>query len=110
MLTGIVSMFIASKTTDYIPLNLELVKTGISHDRHSTEEIIEKEREILKTLDFDVDFFTVYDVIKSFQAYFVCNHNDEFDDTQRKLIDKITKTSKQVAFMYCYDYSLLKYK
>eukprot|EP00349_Pseudokeronopsis_sp_Brazil_P001364 CAMPEP_0202960012 /NCGR_PEP_ID=MMETSP1396-20130829/4197_1 /ASSEMBLY_ACC=CAM_ASM_000872 /TAXON_ID= /ORGANISM="Pseudokeronopsis sp., Strain Brazil" /LENGTH=90 /DNA_ID=CAMNT_0049678963 /DNA_START=451 /DNA_END=723 /DNA_ORIENTATION=- len=58
-LIGIVSMFIASKYEDVVPLLMKTIINKIGHNKFSVEQIQTKEIEILKSLSFKVGAPTV---------------------------------------------------
>jgi cyclin A len=58
-LIGVVSMFIASKYEDVIPLLMKTVISKIGHDKFSQKQIQEKEIEVLKALSYKIGAPTV---------------------------------------------------
>ena len=75
-LIGMVSMYLASRMEDIIPLHMKHIKTKIGHNKFSQEEIIMMERDILKVLDWDILLITTYDSIKTFLSDFYVNNRD----------------------------------
>ena len=53
-LTGLVSMFLASKYEDIMPFSLRTVYEKIGHKKFTEDEIMRKEIEILQALDFNL--------------------------------------------------------
>jgi hypothetical protein len=77
-LVGIVSLYIASKMEDIIPLRMPHVKQKIGHNKFSEKEIKRQERLILETIGFDSIITTsTYDFIKTFIFDF-CHNNREY--------------------------------
>ena len=85
-LIGMVSIYMASKMEDIIPLHMIHIKTKIGHDKFSKEEIITMEREILKTLDWDILFITNYDTVKTFLSDFYVNNREMIDNLKMDII------------------------
>lgn len=76
-LTGICSMYIASKMEDIIPLRMSHVKSKIGHNKFSEREIKAREKLILDTLNFNIIKTSTYDFIKTFIFDF-CHNNRDF--------------------------------
>ena len=85
-LIGMVSMYMASKMEDIIPLHMVHIKTKIGHDKFSQEEIIMMERDILKILDWDILLITTYDSIKTFLSDFYVNNRDMINNLKMDII------------------------
>ena len=62
-LTGVVSMFIATKYEDIIPLLMRTVLNKVGHGKFKQETIEEREIEMLATLSFKVGCPTVLEFI-----------------------------------------------
>ena len=75
-LIGMVSMYMASKMEDIIPLHMVHIKTKIGHDKFTQSEIIMMERDILKVLNWDIILITIYDVVKTFLSDFYVNNRN----------------------------------
>ena len=75
-LIGMVSMYMASKMEDIIPLHMVHIKTKIGHDKFTKSEIIMMERDILKVLNWDIILITIYDVVKTFLSDFYVNNRN----------------------------------
>jgi hypothetical protein len=76
-LVGIVSLFIASKMEDLIPLRMYNVKQKIAHNKFTDKEIKRQERLMLDTINFDIVTSSSYDFIKTFIFDF-CHNNKEY--------------------------------
>ena len=55
-------MYMASKYEDIYPIHSNIAYEKISHKAVSQKEILNLERELLTTLDFDLDIVTIYDI------------------------------------------------
>lgn len=53
-LTGVTCMYIASSLEDYYPLKLSIISKNISHNAFSPQEIIKKEIEICKIVEYNL--------------------------------------------------------
>jgi len=73
-LLGVTSMFVMSKYEDVIPLRISSVYHKICHKAFSETQIQEMERKILVTLDWNIDFVSCYDFIKTYIYDFLINN------------------------------------
>ena len=85
-LIGMVSIYMASKMEDIIPLHMVHIKTKIGHDKFTQEEIIMMERDILTILDWDILLITTYDVVKTFLSDFYVNNRDMINNLKMDII------------------------
>ena len=85
-LIGMVSIYMASKMEDIIPLHMVHIKSKIGHDKFTQQEIIMMEREILKVLDWDILLITTYDTIKTFLSDFYVNNKDMINNLKMNII------------------------
>lgn len=63
-LNCIVSLFLASKFQDKVPLLLETVKEKLGENLYSTRQILQKEQQILRVLNFDLSKSTIHDLLE----------------------------------------------
>lgn len=75
-LIGIVSIFIASKMEDLIPLRMSHIKSKIAHNKFSDKELKKSEKTILETLNFEIITTSTYDFLKTFIFDFIHNNRD----------------------------------
>jgi hypothetical protein len=80
-LTGIVSMFIASKYEDIMPLLMKTVINKIGHNKFSLRQVEEKELEILRVIGYRVGAPTIKEFL---------------DRYLEELSDNLVKADKQV--------------
>ena len=85
-LIGMVSIYMASKMEDIIPLHMIHIKTKIGHDKFSHDEIIKMERSILEILDWDILLITTYDTVKTFLSDFYVNNRDMINNLKMETI------------------------
>jgi cyclin B len=87
-LIGIVSLYIASKMEDIIPLRMSHVKVKIGHNKFSEKEIKRMEKLILETINFDVITTSTYDFVKTFIFDFCHNNRDNINHLNlNKILD-----------------------
>ena len=85
-LVGMVSMFLASKMEDIIPLHMVHIKSKIGHDKFTSKQITKLEKDILNVLDWDIVLITTYDVIKTFLADFNVNNTEMIQNLKLEVI------------------------
>lgn len=64
--TGVVTMFIASKYEDIIPLLMRTIVNKIGHNKFSVRQIEEKELEILRVLDYRIGMPTMKEFLDKY--------------------------------------------
>ena len=110
-LIGLGCIFLASKMEDIIPLQIYHIKTKIGHDKFTEKEILQMEKDILHTLDFDIVYVSTYDFIRTilFDLY----------SSSKELIDSSGMKGKLIHFeqiciylvkMLCLNEEFLKYQ
>ena len=137
-LIGVTSMFIASKYQDIYPLRLKIVQDKIAHNKLTCKEIINKEDEITRYLNYNIGLPTMWDFINLFIEeifYINCNKHqiknqilldtyyhdiitDEDDELGIIINQKFTKNMLNLlkyvciylAKMNCHDYKLMQKK
>jgi hypothetical protein len=73
-LIGIVSIYIASKMEDIIPLRMQHVKVKIGHNFFSEKTIKRQEKLILETINFELITTSIYEYIKTY--FYDLNYNN----------------------------------
>jgi Cyclin, N-terminal domain len=98
-LAGIVSMFIASKYEDVIPLLMKTIVNKIGHNKFTQEQIQVKEIEILKAISFKIGSPTVKE------------HLDRYYQ-EISPIYKVSESLKQMCLyigkLSCHNYNLMQ--
>jgi hypothetical protein len=97
-LTGIVSMFIASKYEDIVPLMMKTVINKIGHNKFNLRQIEEKELEILRIIGYKVGAPT--------QKEFLDRYLEELSEILAKTDKQTYKELMCLAKMSCYSYEL----
>ena len=100
-LTGIVSMFIASKYEDVVPLLMKTILNKIGHNKFPLEVIQNKELDILKALSFKIGCPTVKELLDRI-----------FEEIKGLHIvtDDFKQLSMYVAKLATHDYKLMQEK
>ena len=58
---GVVAMYLASKYEDLLPLHSKVVSEKIAHKAVTASQILQKEEQILRLFEFEVEFVTHFD-------------------------------------------------
>ena len=93
-LIGVTSMFLASKYQDIYPLRLRIVHEKIAHKKLSCSEIINKEQDLARRLNYVIGLPTMWDFINLYieEIFFVKENG--FHITNKVLIEKYDILSK----------------
>ena len=75
-LIGMVSMYLASKTFDVIPIQMNSLKEIVGHDVFSQKTIKDMEKKIIKTINFDLFNPTTYEFIQFILYDFYMNNKE----------------------------------
>jgi len=87
-LIGMVCMYLASKTYDMIPIQMNSLKHLIGHDLFSQKVIKEMEKKIIKTINFDVFIPTTYEFIQFILYDFYMNNKESIIGLKlKKMLD-----------------------
>ena len=93
-LIGMVSIYIASKVYDLIPIQLDNIIHQIGHDEYNQNEILVMERKIIKTINFDVFSINSFDLIRFLIYDFYVNNKVTFKTLNAdKYMDMLTNSS-----------------
>ncbi len=109
-LAGIACMFIASKYVDYSPLRMKIVYEKIAHQAFAIESIKAKEREIMRTLRFDVTFPTVYNFVEHFVEMFAYSQKEKLMDKHWNTLGQLSRVCLYYGKLALYEYNLLEYR
>eukprot|EP00826_Nyctotherus_ovalis_P039941 TRINITY_DN387_c0_g1_i3.p1 TRINITY_DN387_c0_g1~~TRINITY_DN387_c0_g1_i3.p1 ORF type:complete len:364 (-),score=43.02 TRINITY_DN387_c0_g1_i3:342-1433(-) len=108
-LTGMVSMFVASKYVDYVCIKMKELVNDVGHGEFSVDEVKAKEREMMRTLGFVIMFPTVFTFLEYLLQMFIFK-NPKLNTKQVKIYAKVKKLSIFFGKMALYEYKLLKYR
>jgi hypothetical protein len=98
-LAGIVSMFIASKYEDVIPLLMKTILNKIGHNKFTQKQIEEKEIEILKSISFKIGSPTVKEHL---DRYYL-----EIEGVY-KVSDSLKQLCLYIGKLSCHNYNLMQ--
>lgn len=85
-LIGLTCIYISSKVEDIIPLRMSHIVKSLGHSTFDSKTIIKKEREIIKTIDFDLFTAGTYDYIMTFFFDLKVNNAKKINDFNGVLI------------------------
>ena len=111
-LTGVTCMYMATKLEEVYPLRLMVVYSKIGHGVLSTNAIIEKEREILKVLNYEVMYTTSINILDMYMAMLVDYLDSVGEITEPETWDMFQKLKDGAAtyqIMAKYDHDMLKF-
>lgn len=93
-LIGMVSIYIASKVYDLIPIQLGNIIHQIGHNQFTQKEILIMERKIIKAINFDVFSLNSFELIRFFIYDFYVNNKDNFKKLKaNKYMDMLANCS-----------------
>jgi hypothetical protein len=98
-LLGIVCIYIMSKMEDIIPLRMDNVIKHLGHNKYIPSQVIDLQRIILETTEFDIICTSSYDFIKSYFYDCYYNNNKEFANIpdMRMYLDRLENTAIYLA-------------
>ena len=103
-LIGLTCIYISSKVEDIIPLRMSHIVKNLGHFTFNEKDIIEKEKEIIQTIDFD--FFTAgtYDYILTFFYDLKVNNAKKISELNGvKIVEKYLNFSIFLSQMLLYN-------
>ena len=109
-LLGLCSIYIASKMEEKIPMRLYHIVKYIGQNEFTSKEIIEKEKEILMTIDFDFFSAGTYDYLMTF--FWDLKVNNEINLLELKsmeIIDKFIDFCVFISKLTLFDYEFASY-
>ena len=112
-LLGIVSMFLASKFEDVNPICLQQIISKIGHNIFKKEEILNYEKKICKTLNFNFYYVCCFDIIKTFYHDFKSSNKESIkENNAEELLIELNSISIYLCkmifhFNYFYRFSEL---
>jgi hypothetical protein len=109
-LLGLASIYIASKMEEKVPMRLYHIVKYIGQNEFTSKEIIEKEKEILTTIDFDFFSAGTYDYLMTF--FWDLKVNNETNLLKFKAMDIMDKYIDFCVFLSkltLYDYKFASY-
>ena len=103
-LIGLTCIYISSKVEDIIPLRMSHIVKSIGHSSFNGKTIIKKEREIIKTIDFDLFTAGTYDYIMTFFYDLKVNNAKKISNLNGvKIVEKYLKFSIFLSQLLLYN-------
>ena len=103
-LTGMVAMFISSKYEDLSPLLMRTVVNKIGHGKFPLKMILQREVDILRTLEFQVGCPTILEFIETYKSELLNNNLALFKPTE--IQDKLNKRLMMLSKLACCSYEM----
>ena len=99
-LIGMVCMYLASKTYDIIPIQMNSLIHLVGHDIFEQKTIKEMEKKIIKEIDFDIFFPTTYEFIQFIiYDFYINNKKSIIGLNLKKMLDILKNCSIFLAKM-----------
>lgn len=99
-LIGIVCMYLASKTYDIVPIQMNNLTHLVGHDIFEQKTIKEMEKKILKTINFDLITPNTYEFIQFLLYDFYINNKESIEGLNlKKMFDILENSSIWLAKM-----------
>ena len=110
-LIGLTCIYISSKFEDMVPLRMSHIAKSIGHSTFSEKKIIRKEREIIKTIDFDLFTAGTYDYIMTFFYDLKVNNAKKISDLNGvKIVEKFLNFSIFLSQLLLYHYEFVCFR
>lgn len=93
-LIGIVSIYIASKMEDIVPLRMNHIVESMGYDKYTSEQVKLVELDILQTLNFDLIIISSYEFSQTYIYDFYYNNKKKIESLKmNKLLDMLEWTT-----------------
>ena len=110
-LIGLTCIYISSKVEDIIPLRMSHIVKSIGHMTFNEKEIMEKEREIIKTIDFDLFTAGTFDYLMTFFYDLKVNNAKKISDFDGVIIvEKFMEFSVFLSQLLLYSNEFVCYR
>ena len=110
-LLGIVSIYIASKMEDIIPIRMSRLISSIGHNKYTAEDIRIQELKILNTLNFDLILVSSFEFAKTYIYDFYHNNKKIIDKLRmHKLLDTLDWTTFYLCKLIAHSDEFTGYK
>lgn len=104
------SLFIASKYLDLVPLQMKYVINQIGHNVFTSKEIKGAEKDIMQTINMNITYPTLLNFVEIFIENYVHSNMEAFSEFHWSSIEKIKKTCIFYGKMLSYDADMLRYQ
>jgi len=110
-LIGLTCIYISSKVEDIIPLRMTHIVKNLGHGTFSEKVIIREEREIIKTIDFDLFTAGAYDYLMTFFYDLKVNNAKKINDFNGiKVVEKFMDLSIFLSQLLLYSNEFVCYR
>ena len=110
-LIGLTCIYISSKVEDCIPLRMPHIVKDIGHYNFDEETIMKEEREIIKTIDFDLFTASTYDYIMIFFYDLKVNNIQKINNLEgSQIIEKFLNFSIFLSQLLLYNSEFVCYR
>ena len=110
-LLGLCSIYIASKMEEKIPFRLTHIVKNLGKETFSKKEIIEKEKDIVKTIDFDLYTAGTYDYLMIFFYDLKVNNSQILNKLGgHEVVDKFMKFCVFLSKLTLYNHKFVTYR
>lgn len=100
-LLGLCCIYIASKMEDLIPIHLGHIVSKIGYNKFTKEQVQQKEKEILSTIDFDLVNASCFDFINAFLLDFSLNNQDIVKNYMKEAFHVFEETCFYLCRLSC---------
>jgi len=110
-LIGLTCIYISSKVEDIIPLRMSHIVKNLGHCTFSEKVIMREEREIIKTIDFDLFTAGTYDYLMTFFYDLKVNNARKINDFNGiKVVEKYMDLSILLSQLLLYSHEFVCYR
>jgi hypothetical protein len=110
-LIGLTCIYISSKVEDIIPLRMSHIVKNLGHCTFSGKVIKREEREIIKTIDFDLFTAGTYDYLMTFFYDLKVNNAKKINDFNGiKVVEKYMDLSILISQLLLYSHEFVCYR
>ena len=110
-LIGTTSIYMASKFEDITPISVSHVVNKISHGKFKPKQVVEIERNIFSTIEYNVILASPYEFIKTYIYDFLHNNERKINKLQMKNhVNNLEGASIYMAKLMCHNDSFSQYK
>eukprot|EP00826_Nyctotherus_ovalis_P066413 TRINITY_DN980_c0_g1_i3.p2 TRINITY_DN980_c0_g1~~TRINITY_DN980_c0_g1_i3.p2 ORF type:complete len:102 (-),score=31.94 TRINITY_DN980_c0_g1_i3:383-688(-) len=100
-----------AKFVDYNGVKMKKLIEEMGCGKFTEAELKRKEIEILRTVGFDPEVVTGYDILELLFADFLCTHYNGFKKIEEaKSLKKIKNWCIYLAVLSCYNYNMLRFE
>ena len=110
LLIGLASIYLASKMQEKVPMRLIHIVKNLGKDEYSNKQIIEIEKELLQTTNFDIFAVSTYDYLMTFFWDLKVNNSIELKEfNEKNVIDIYMNFCVFLSKLVLYNQELVTY-